>query len=57
MNGIIHTVIVTVIVVILNDVTNTMYCAYHIINDIGVWFVFFDFGRDGVPKRDDGGEI
>jgi hypothetical protein len=34
-----------------------MYRAYHIINDIGVWFVFFDFGRDGVPKCDDGQDM
>jgi hypothetical protein len=34
-----------------------MYRAYHIIRYTVILFVFFDFGRNGVPKRDDGQKI
>ena len=34
-----------------------MYCAYHIIGDACVLFVFTNLGCDGVPKGDDGEEI
>lgn len=34
-----------------------MYCTNHIISDTMVVFVFTDFGRNCVPKSEDGDEV
>jgi hypothetical protein len=56
-DGIIHRRFVVVIVLILKKIERTMNRAYHIIGKTRVFFVFTNFGSNGVPKGDDGEEI
>lgn len=57
MDSIIHPGFVVVIVMILKKIERTMNRAYHIIGKTRVFFVFTNFGSNGVPKGDNGKEI
>jgi len=38
--------------IVLDDITNTMYGANHVVGDAVIMFIFTDLGCDCVPKRE-----
>ena len=57
MDGILHREFVVVIEMILKKVERTMNRAYHIISNTWMFFVFTNFGGNGMPKGENREEI